>query len=124
MPSEPATATNLTAIAERLPRPDGPPRAVRILESTAEGFVFDVLARNGAEDWPEEPGGRDGVYVVISGEGAFRCGGEALECAVGDVLFAPAGAPRRFERLSRGFSTWRILLGRAAAACGDRGGDV
>ena len=124
MPSKPATATNLTAIAERLPRPDGPPRAVRILEGAAGGPVFEVLARNGAEDWPEEPGGCDGVYVVISGEGAFRCGGEVLECAVGDVLFAPAGAPRRFERLSRGFATWRILLGRAAAVGGDRGGDV
>ena len=124
MPSEPATATNLTAIAERLSRPDGPPRTVRVLERAAGNVVFEVLARNGAEDWPEEPGGCDGVYVVISGEGAFRCGGEVLECAVGDVLFAPAGAPRRFERLSRGFATWRILLGRAAAACGDRGGDV
>jgi mannose-6-phosphate isomerase-like protein (cupin superfamily) len=123
MPLDPATAINLTAIAERLPRPDGPRRTVRVLEHDMGGPVFEVLARNGAEDWPEEPGGCDGVYVVISGEGAFRCGGEVLECAVGDVLFAPAGAPRRFERLSRGFSTWRILLGRAAAG-GDRGGHV
>jgi hypothetical protein len=36
-----------------------------------------------------------------------------LECAAGDVLYAPAGAARRFERLSRGFATWRILLGPA-----------
>ena len=124
MPPKTATATNLTAIAERLPRPDGQRRTVRILESAADGFVFEVLARDGAEDWPEEPGGCDGIYVVISGEGALRCGGEVLECAAGDVLFAPAGAPHRFERLGRGFSTWRILLGRAAAVGGDRGGDV
>ena len=122
MPLDPAPAINLTAIAERLPRPDGPRRAVRILESAADGPVFEVQARDGAEDWPEEPGGCDGVYVVISGEGAFRCGGEVLECAVGDVLFAPAGAPRRFERLSRGFSTWRILLGPPLATMDGSGG--
>jgi hypothetical protein len=130
MASEPATAINLTAIAERLPcldgpRLDGPRRTVRVLESAASGgLAFEVQARDGAEDWPEEPGDRDAVYVVISGEGALRCGGETLECAAGDVLFAPAGAPRRFERLSRGFSTWRILLGAPAAAGGGRGGDA
>src|SRR5215213_10810753 len=111
MSAEPATAVHLTAIAERLPRPDGPRRTVRVLERAAGGPVFEVLARDGAEEWPEEGGERDAIYVVIAGEGALRRGGEVLECAVGDVLFAPAGAPCRFERLSRGFSTWRILLG-------------
>lgn len=124
MSREPATAVNLTAVAERLPRPTGPHRTVRILERGAGGPLFEVQARNGAEEWPEEPGDRDAIYVVISGEGALRCGGEVLECAVGDVLFAPAGAPRRFERLSRGFSAWRILLGRAAATGGTTGPGV
>ena len=102
MPPEPATPpVNLTAIAERLPRPEGPSRTVRVFGGrAANGPVFEVQARDGAGDWPEEPGERDAVYVVISGEGALRCGVKVVECAAGDVLFAPAGAPRRFERLS------------------------
>ena len=111
MPRTPSEMVNLSAIAECLPRPDGPPRTVRLLERGAAGPVFELLTRNGAEDWPEEDGACDAIYVVIAGEGALRCGTEVVECAAGDVLFAPAGARRRFERLSRGFSTWRILLG-------------
>jgi mannose-6-phosphate isomerase-like protein (cupin superfamily) len=111
MSSEPATALNLTAIAERLPHPPGPQRAVCILEQRTRGLVFEVRAWNGVDDWPEEQGDYDAIYVIISGEGVLRCGGEALECAVGDVLFASAGPRRCFERMSRGFSTWRILLG-------------
>ena len=122
MSAEPATASNLTAIAERLPRPAGPHRTVvHILEHGAGGPVFEVLAWGGAEEWPEEPANRDAIYVVISGEGALRRGGEVLECAVGDVLFATAGAQRHFERLSRSFSTWRILLGPSATTDGTGG---
>src|SRR4051812_16699373 len=105
-----ARAGNLREAAERLPRPDGPPRTVRILEAGPGGPAFEVVARDGAAGWPEEIGACDAIYVIISGEGALRRGDEVLDCGAGDVLFAPAGAPRGFERLSRGFSTWRILL--------------
>ncbi len=112
-PSDHSGAVNLTQIAERLPRPDGAPETVRVLERGAAGLVFDVLARDGAETWPDEPGDRHAIYVVIAGEGTLHCGGDILECAEGDVLFAPGGVSRRFERLSRGFATWRISLPRA-----------
>ena len=112
---------HLTAITERLARPAGPRQAVRVLEAGDGGPVFEFQARDGPGEWPEEPGDRDAVYVVISGEGVLLCGDEVLECAVGDVLFAPAGAPRRFERLSHGFSTWRILLGSDPASCAGSG---
>jgi mannose-6-phosphate isomerase-like protein (cupin superfamily) len=113
MSADRARAVNLTQTAERLPRPSGQPRTIRILERGAGGPVFEVLARDGADDWPEEDGACDAIYVVISGEGALRRGDEVLDCAAGDVLFAPAGTPCRFEGLSRGFATWRILLGAA-----------
>lgn len=112
MPHTPSEIANLTAIAERLSRPDGPPRTVRILERGEGGPSFEILARDGEEDWPEEPREYDAIYVVISGEGFLRCGSEILECGCGDVLFAPAGDRRHFERLSRGFATWRIVLGK------------
>ncbi|HEV7266726.1 MAG TPA: cupin domain-containing protein [Falsiroseomonas sp.] len=105
-------AVNLTPSAERLLRPEGTRRVVRVLESAAGGPVFDVLARDGDEEWPADACERDTIYIVISGEGALRRDGEEpLACAAGDVLFAPGGAACRFEGLSRGFTTWRILLG-------------
>jgi mannose-6-phosphate isomerase-like protein (cupin superfamily) len=122
MSLEPTMAVNLTAIAERLQRPKASHQVLRLLER-ADNLVFEVQARDGAEDWPEEPSDNDAIYVIIRGEGVLRSGGEVLDCAVGDVLFAPAGAPRRFERLSHGFSTWRILLGPIVAS-GVSGRDV
>lgn len=111
MTVHPDRAVNLTQSIEHLPRPDGARRILRALDRGAGGPVFEVLARNGADAWPEEAGERDAIYIVIAGEGVLRQGGEALPCAVGDVIFAPAGVPRRFEALSRGFATWRVLLG-------------
>ncbi len=108
LPADDSKAINLTQLAERLPRPDGPPQTVRLLQTGASGMVFDVLARDGSQEWPEEPRGNHAIYVVIAGEGALCCGGDIVECAEGDVLFAPGGVSRHFERLSRGFATWRI----------------
>ena len=110
MPSDQPRAINLSQIAERLPRPDGAPQTTRVLGGEDGGPAFDVLARDGAQDWPEEPAAQHAIYVVIAGEGRLRSGDEVLECAEGDVLFAPGGVSRRFERLGKGFATWRILL--------------
>jgi mannose-6-phosphate isomerase-like protein (cupin superfamily) len=99
-------AANLTALAERLP----PQAARRLLAQGEGGLSVDLLPANGAEAWPEEaPAARDALYAIIAGEGLLRCGAASLPCAAGDLLFVPAGMPRRFEGLSRGFATWRIL---------------
>lgn len=113
-PLDAARVVNLTQIAERLPRPDGPRQPIRILEHGARGPIFEVVshdATGAAAAWPEEAAAGDTIYIVIAGEGRLRCGDEAMDCAAGDVLFAPAGIPRRFEALGRGFAIWRVLLG-------------
>ena len=121
-PAPPDKPVNLTALAERLPplpSPDAPDGATSASASarrvlTRGDLRFEVVQA------PEKAGGRDGstagdgpdeIYVVISGDGAFRCAdGEIVEFTAGDVLFVPAGAAGRFVRSSRGFRTWRIAL--------------
>ena len=46
--------------------------------------------------------------------GVFRCGDNTVECTGGDVLFAPRGTERRFERLDGEIRIWRISLAPAA----------
>jgi mannose-6-phosphate isomerase-like protein (cupin superfamily) len=57
------------------------------------------------------PHTRDEAYVVVSGSGWYRCGGERARFAPGDLLFAPAGAPHRFEEFTEDFATWVIFYG-------------
>ncbi len=116
----PDKPVNLTALAERLPplpspgAPDGATDTATHALLTRGDLRFEVVQAPGmvgGHDGSIARGEPDEIYVVISGEGAFRCAdGEIVEFAAGDVLFVPAGAAGRFVRSSRGFRTWRIVL--------------
>ena len=54
---------------------------------------------------------RDEVYVVISGEGYFSCAGTRQRFVPGEVLFAAAGVPHRFEEFTPDFAAWVFFYG-------------
>ncbi|HWG10730.1 MAG TPA: cupin domain-containing protein [Rhodanobacteraceae bacterium] len=60
---------------------------------------------------PQQPHGRDEVYVIASGHGFFVNGDVRHAFGTGDVLFVPAGAVHRFEGFSEDFSTWVMFYG-------------
>ena len=60
---------------------------------------------------PQTPHSRDEAYVVVSGEGHFRCNGVLSPCRAGDLIFAPAHAEHRFEDFSEDFATWVLFYG-------------
>jgi mannose-6-phosphate isomerase-like protein (cupin superfamily) len=60
---------------------------------------------------PQEPHGRDEVYVVASGSGWFFRAGERSRFATGDLLFVAAGAEHRFEDFTEDFGAWVMFYG-------------
>lgn len=54
----------------------------------------------------QQPHARDEVYVVVAGSGCFVSGGERRPFEAGEVLFAAAGVPHRFEEFTPDFATW------------------
>ena len=66
----------------------------------------------------QTPHDRDELYVVITGTGFFRRGGERVAFAPGDVLYVAAHETHRFEDFSTDFATWVIFYGAAKKASG------
>jgi mannose-6-phosphate isomerase-like protein (cupin superfamily) len=61
----------------------------------------------------QKPHTRDEIYVVIAGWGFFVSGPERKPFEPGEVLFAPAGMPHRFEEFTEDFVTWVFFYGPA-----------
>lgn len=59
----------------------------------------------------QTPHDQDELYIVATGRGWFLVDGVRHPCGVGDALFAPAGAPHRFEDFSDDFATWVVFYG-------------
>ena len=60
---------------------------------------------------PQSPHEQDELYVIISGTGTFRKGGETRPFGPGDVIFVEAGVDHRFEDFSSDFETWVVFWG-------------
>jgi len=54
---------------------------------------------------------RDEIYVIQSGQGIFKRGGETVRFDAGDVLFVPAGVEHRFASFSGDFKAWVLFFG-------------
>jgi mannose-6-phosphate isomerase-like protein (cupin superfamily) len=90
------------------------------LVPTSEGKRFATVLEHGTltaeiyaprgED-PQKPHTRDEIYVVLAGRGEFVLREERRAFVSGDVLFAPAGVPHRFEAFSNDFATWGFFYG-------------
>lgn len=59
----------------------------------------------------QQPHSRDELYAVIASTGAFVKAGERTPFAPGEILFAPAGVPHRFEDFTDNFATWVFFYG-------------
>jgi mannose-6-phosphate isomerase-like protein (cupin superfamily) len=91
-----------------------------LAELAASGQDYLVLFRHGTLEVGiykpvqvdrQSPHTRDELYVVVSGSGAFVLDGDRRPFVPGDVLFAPAGAPHRFEDFADDFATWVFFYG-------------
>ena len=60
---------------------------------------------------PQTPHTRDELYVVAQGQGQFFNGETRRPFRPGDLLFAPAGSPHRFEDFSADFAVWVMFYG-------------
>ncbi len=54
---------------------------------------------------------RDELYLIHSGNGIFKRGGETVRFDAGDALFVPAGVPHRFASFSGDFKAWVVFFG-------------
>jgi mannose-6-phosphate isomerase-like protein (cupin superfamily) len=59
----------------------------------------------------QKPHTRDEVYAVVAGSGFFVCGPDRRPFGPGEVLFAAAGVPHRFEDFTSDFATWVFFYG-------------
>jgi mannose-6-phosphate isomerase-like protein (cupin superfamily) len=60
---------------------------------------------------PQDPHGRDEIYIVSSGSGYFVVEDERQRFQAGDALFVPAYVVHRFEDFTDDFATWVIFYG-------------
>ena len=97
-----------------------PATALAALANEPKGLPFVTLFSHGSLDIEiyrplgvdqQTPHARDEIYVVIAGRGEFACAGQRQTFEVGEVLFAPAGVPHRFENFSDDFCTWVFFYG-------------
>lgn len=93
-------------ILAALPAPDGS-RSASVFD---RGDVrVELYAPRGRDE--QTPHDRDELYVVVAGEGAFRCAGTVVRFAPGDLLFVPAGMEHRFEDFGDDFAAWIVFFG-------------
>ena len=95
-----------------------PAAALAALANTDKPFV--LLFRHGTLEVEfyrpdgvdrQQPHTRDEVYVVVSGSGYFVNGDVRRPFEAGEVLFAAAGVPHRFEEFTTDFATWVFFYG-------------
>ena len=72
-------------------------------------LLVKYYAPRGADQ--QTPHTRDEIYVVARGRGVFFNGTLRRPFAPGDLLFAEAGVPHRFEDFSDDFGVWVMFYG-------------
>lgn len=86
--------------------PQGVPFAQVLRHGT---MSVEIFAPRGADT--QTPHEQDELYLVKSGDAQFVLEDRRDAVAAGDVLFVPAGARHRFERMSPDFVTWVVFWG-------------
>lgn len=96
------------------------PESARAMLARAGGQRYVTIFKHGSVELeyyapvktdPQQPHTRDEIYFVISGRGTFVMDGAPREFGPGEVIYAPAGVPHRFEKFSDDFATWAIFSG-------------
>jgi mannose-6-phosphate isomerase-like protein (cupin superfamily) len=94
------------AAALVLPLPSGRSSAEAFRDGDLEVRLYAPKSHD-----PQTPHDRDELYIVASGAGQFRVEGRRTPCQTGDLLFAAAHVPHRFEEVSDDFAVWVIFYG-------------
>jgi mannose-6-phosphate isomerase-like protein (cupin superfamily) len=94
-----------------VPTPDGK----RFAQLFAHGTLAVEIYAPRATD-PQKPHTRDEVYIIAQGSGDFvsqdaQKQDQRVHFAPGDLLFAAAGVPHRFENFADDFFTWVLFYG-------------
>lgn len=99
----------MISLSESLKRLPGP-NAERFISLFERGTLkIELYAPRGTD--PQQPHRQDEVYVVAEGSGQFVIEERREKFNRGDVLFAPAGVPHRFENFSDDFAVWVLFYG-------------
>lgn len=87
-------------------------RSVLLFEhGTLQVKMYVPRGSNGEMVDPQTPHTRDELYVVAKGSGVFFNGETRRDFQSGDLLFAPAGSPHRFEQFTEDFAVWVMFYG-------------
>lgn len=90
----------------RLPRAGGKRFATMFRHGSLQVEMFAPRGRD-----TQRPHDRDEVYVVVKGSGTYVNGPQRFAFRAGDLLFAAAGEPHRFEDFTEDFFTWVLFYG-------------
>jgi mannose-6-phosphate isomerase-like protein (cupin superfamily) len=90
----------------RLPRAGGKRFATMFRHGSLQVEMFAPRGRD-----TQRPHDRDEVYVVVRGSGTYVNGPQRFAFRSGDLLFAAAGEPHRFEDFTEDFFTWVLFYG-------------
>jgi mannose-6-phosphate isomerase-like protein (cupin superfamily) len=90
----------------RLPRAGGKRFSTMFLHGSLQVEMFAPRGRD-----TQRPHTRDEVYVVVRGAGTYVNGAQRFAFRAGDLLFAAAGEPHRFEDFTEDFFTWVLFYG-------------
>jgi mannose-6-phosphate isomerase-like protein (cupin superfamily) len=96
----------LEDLLQRLPGPRGEWSAIAFQHGS---LTVKLYAPRGAD--PQQPHSQDELYVVARGSGIFTHGTRRERFGPGDVLFAPAELPHRFESFSDDLAIWVMFYG-------------
>ncbi|MBV9863276.1 MAG: cupin domain-containing protein [Alphaproteobacteria bacterium] len=94
------------AAARALPIPPGRASCEAFRDGDLEIRLYAPQGRD-----PQQPHDRDELYIIAAGTGRYRLGDTATPFAPGDLLFAAAHLPHRFEEFSADFAAWVIFYG-------------
>jgi mannose-6-phosphate isomerase-like protein (cupin superfamily) len=97
------------SIADALNRLSAAAGAMSVLLFEHGSLRVKMYAPRGHD--PQTPHAQDEIYLVAQGRGIFDNGATRREFQVGDLLFAPAGSPHRFENFTDDFAVWVIFYG-------------
>jgi mannose-6-phosphate isomerase-like protein (cupin superfamily) len=101
-----AYRASIEPLLSRLPTPEGHRWITAFTHGTLE---VELYAPRGED--PQTPHERDELYVVAQGSGTLVNAGERQPFGPGDVLFAAARVPHRFEGFTGDLVVWVIFYG-------------
>jgi len=116
---EDEAARGLATLREMWGKTPGP-NGERFAEAFTHGTLRVLLYAPRNTD-PQTPHEQDEVYVVMKGMGSFILAGTKRPFAEGDVLFASARTPHRFEEFTDDLVVWVVFYGPLG---GETTGDV